>query len=64
MHRNSALIDLGFSAQDRVVIPHTDDLGTCHAANAAFAGQVSFGLLNENGYLPRTVKALHGRVTP
>ncbi|MEA3338141.1 MAG: polysaccharide deacetylase family protein [Chloroflexota bacterium] len=119
MHRNPALIELGFSPQDRVVIIHADDLGMCHAANAAFADLVSFGLvtcgsamvpcpwfpelaaygrqhpeadigvhltlnsehpsyrwppistrdpasglLDEEGYLPRTVRALHGQVSP
>ncbi len=45
MHHNLALIELGFSPQDRVVILHADDLGMCHAANAAFADLVSFGLV-------------------
>jgi len=45
MEGNPALSKLGFSPQDRVVIIHADDLGMCHAANAAFAGLVEFGLV-------------------
>ena len=43
MHPNPALAELGFSPQDRVVIIHADDLGMCHAANAAFASLVESG---------------------
>jgi predicted glycoside hydrolase/deacetylase ChbG (UPF0249 family) len=118
MHSNAALVQLGFSPDDRVVILHADDLGMCHAANAAFAtllesgltvsgsvmvpcpwfpevaafgrahpeadlgvhltlnseypryrwGPISTrdpdsGLLDTDGYLPRTVEALHGQMS-
>ncbi len=33
---NLFLKRLGFGPEDRVVIPHADDLGMCHAANQAF----------------------------
>jgi len=33
---NPFLKRLGFGPDDRVVIPHADDLGMCHAANQAF----------------------------
>jgi predicted glycoside hydrolase/deacetylase ChbG (UPF0249 family) len=33
---NAFLKRLGFGPDDRVVIPHADDLGMCHAANQAF----------------------------
>ncbi len=40
---NRFLERLGFSASDRVVILHADDLGMCHAANQAFADIVARG---------------------
>jgi len=42
---NPAFKTSGFSARDRVVILHADDLGMCHAVNAAFADLVFFGLV-------------------
>ena len=45
MHLNPALAQLGFSPSDRVVIIHADDLGMCHAANAAYADLVENGLV-------------------
>lgn len=35
-YQSSILEKLGFSADDRVVIFHADDVGMCHGANAAF----------------------------
>lgn len=43
---NPALKKLGFSATDRVVIIHADDIGMCQATLAAYADLVEFGLLS------------------
>jgi predicted glycoside hydrolase/deacetylase ChbG (UPF0249 family) len=40
---NPTLKQLGFGPQDRVAIIHADDIGTCHAANAAFADLTACG---------------------
>lgn len=40
---NPALLKLGYTSMDRVVILHADDLGMCHAANVAFEQMVAFG---------------------
>jgi predicted glycoside hydrolase/deacetylase ChbG (UPF0249 family) len=42
---NSALEKLGFAPDARVVIAHADDLGMCHAANAAFWEDHAFGIV-------------------
>lgn len=41
----AALQQLGFKADDRVVIVHADDVGMCHAANAAFWEDQAFGVV-------------------
>jgi predicted glycoside hydrolase/deacetylase ChbG (UPF0249 family) len=43
---NPALKELGFDAQDRVVIIHADDIGMCQAALPALADLLDFGLLS------------------
>ena len=42
---NPALEKLGFKLDDRVVIVHADDIGMCHAANAAFWEDQAFGVV-------------------
>ena len=42
---NPALIDLGYAADDRVVILHADDLGLCAAGVSSYADLVTGGLL-------------------
>lgn len=42
----SALERLGFDPSQRVVIAHADDLGMCHAANAAFEDILAAGVVN------------------
>ena len=37
---------LGFSPEERVVIVHADDLGMCHAVNAAFAEILAAGVVS------------------
>jgi predicted glycoside hydrolase/deacetylase ChbG (UPF0249 family) len=116
---NPALLRMGFSHSDPVVIIHADDLGMCHAANVAFEKMLDFewvrcgsvmvpcpwflelaalsasrpeadvgvhltlnsewasyrwppmstrdpssGLVDEEGYLPRTVEEVHERLVP
>ncbi len=46
MQPNPILRKLGFTADDRVVIIHTDDIGMCHASLAAFAELADFGLIS------------------
>ncbi len=46
MQPNPILRKLGFAADDRVVIIHTDDIGMCHASLAAFAELADFGLIS------------------
>ena len=42
---NPVLPKLGFKPDDRVVIVHADDIGMCHAANAAFWEDQAFGIV-------------------
>jgi chitin disaccharide deacetylase len=42
----STLERLGFSASDRVVILHADDIGMCHATIPAFENLLEFGLVS------------------
>jgi predicted glycoside hydrolase/deacetylase ChbG (UPF0249 family) len=42
---NPALERLGLEPDDRVVLVHADDIGMCHAANAAFWEVQSFGIV-------------------
>ncbi|MBN1666514.1 MAG: polysaccharide deacetylase family protein [Anaerolineales bacterium] len=46
MQPNPALKKLGFSADERVVILHTDDIGMCQASLTAFADLWDFGLIS------------------
>ncbi len=46
MQPNPTLRKLGFAADDRVVIIHTDDIGMCHASLAAFIDLADFGLIS------------------
>lgn len=46
MTPNPILPKLGFSANDRAVIFHADDIGSCHSAVAAFADLLDFGLMS------------------
>ncbi len=46
MQPNPILRKLGFAADDRVVIIHTDDIGMCHASLAAFIDLADFGLIS------------------
>lgn len=48
---NPALQKLGFSATERVVILHTDDIGMCQASLAAFAGLLDFGLISSGAVM-------------
>ena len=43
---NAALKQLGYAADDRVVIIHADDIGMCHATLPAMADLLDFGLLS------------------
>jgi hypothetical protein len=42
---NRLVQELGFGAEDRVVIVHQDDVGMCHGANVAFAELAGRGFL-------------------
>jgi hypothetical protein len=42
---------LGFRPDDRVVIVHADDIGMCHAANAAFWEVQSFGIVTSGSVM-------------
>lgn len=46
MTANLALLDLGFSAQDRVVVIHADDVGMCAATIDAFFELAACGLVS------------------
>ncbi len=48
MQPNPILRKLGLTADDRVVIIHTDDIGMCHASLATFAELADFGLISSN----------------
>lgn len=48
---NPAVQKLGFEPGDRVVIVHADDLGMCHAANAAFWEDCSFGIVTSGAVM-------------
>jgi hypothetical protein len=39
------LTRLGFEPDDRIAIVHADDVGMCHAANAAFVENLAFGVV-------------------
>lgn len=43
---NPALKKLGFDAQDRVVIIHTDDIGMCQSGITAYESLLDFGLIS------------------
>lgn len=51
MQTNPALKKLGFSADDRVVIIHTDDIGMCQASLTAFADLWDFGLISSGAVM-------------
>jgi predicted glycoside hydrolase/deacetylase ChbG (UPF0249 family) len=46
MQPNPVLRKLGLADDDRAVIIHVDDVGSCQAANAAYADLVDFGLIS------------------
>lgn len=46
MKPNPVLRKIGLADQDRAVIIHIDDLGSCQAANSAYADLVDFGLIS------------------
>jgi len=46
MKANPVLKKLGFSAEDRVVIIHTDDIGMCQASVSAFLELWDYGLIS------------------
>ncbi len=48
---NPILKKLGFSAKDRLVIIHTDDIGMCQASVAAFADLVEAGLISSGAVM-------------
>jgi chitin disaccharide deacetylase len=51
MQPNPVLKKLGFSADDRVIIIHTDDIGMCQASVDAFADLVEFGLISSGAVM-------------
>jgi len=51
MEPNPVLKELGFDKDDRVVIVHTDDIGMCQAANAAFSELWDFGLISSGAVM-------------
>ncbi|MBW6467172.1 MAG: polysaccharide deacetylase family protein [Brevefilum sp.] len=51
MQPNPVLKNLGFSADDRVVIIHTDDIGMCQASVDAFADLAEFGLISSGAVM-------------
>jgi chitin disaccharide deacetylase len=46
MKPNPVLRKIGLADQDRAVIIHIDDVGSCQAANAAYTDLVDFGLIS------------------
>ena len=46
MNPNPFLRKLGFSATDRVVILHADDIGMCHSSQVAYEDLIDYGLLS------------------
>ena len=46
MKSNPVLRKLGLADTDRAVIIHIDDVGSCQAANSAYAELVDFGLIS------------------
>jgi len=61
---NLAFKTPGFAARDRVVIFHADNLGMCHAVNAAFADLVSFGLVTCSSVMCRVLVPRTGSLCP
>jgi chitin disaccharide deacetylase len=51
MQPNPVLKKLGFSADDRVIIIHTDDIGMCQASVEAFADLTDFGLISSGAVM-------------
>lgn len=51
MGPNPALKKLGFSAEDRVVILHADDIGMCQASVSAFADLDAFGIISSGAVM-------------
>jgi predicted glycoside hydrolase/deacetylase ChbG (UPF0249 family) len=51
MEPNPALKKLGFSADDRAVILHADDVGMCQASAAAFADLHAFGIISSGAVM-------------
>lgn len=51
MEQNSVLKKLGFAADDRVAIIHTDDIGMCQASVDAFADLWEFGLISSGAVM-------------
>jgi predicted glycoside hydrolase/deacetylase ChbG (UPF0249 family) len=51
MEPNPILRKLGFSADDRVVILHADDVGMCQASAAAFADLDAFGIISSGAVM-------------
>ena len=43
---------MGFTPDDRVVIVHADDVGMCHAANAAFWEDQAYGIVTSGSVWP------------
>lgn len=48
---NPVLAQLGYGPNDRVAIVHADDVGMCHAATAAFADLIEFGLVTSGSVM-------------
>jgi len=48
---NTALRELGFSAADRVVIVHADDVGMCNATVNAFFELADYGVISSGSVM-------------